>query len=234
MAKAIKTDVPSPFAKALPQSLRVGRDRLLLRLNFYGECIVMETFAAGGGAYKLVSPHDVAHALAEELSFGTGLLPENTLWWSNTKHGVVTAIFVEEGKRRLAIQESIDKPPKRYDIPLPGLVFLCRPSCAPNVYAVTHRPEGPKDRVYKAPFPNVYDSGASCGGSNRYPAQAGEIPDSFLRSFFSEAGLSQWGGRSKKHKSVMALWKALNGKDKYPLDDLVYHGTIADLMGMRV
>jgi hypothetical protein len=33
---------------------------------------------------------------------------------------------------------------------------------------------------------------------------------------------------------VTLLWKELDGKDVYPLSDLVYHGTVKDLMEMRI
>jgi hypothetical protein len=51
-------------------------------------------------------------------------------------------------------------------------------------------------------------------------------------SFFSAtADLSH---RSQKYpKNVLQLWKYLDGKKKFPLDDLVEHGTISDLMTME-
>lgn len=235
----IGAGLPSPFQTVLPKGLGIGRDKLLLRLDFYGEAIVMQDIQRKGGAFRLISALDLAKALAGELSFASGLLPgdpdtSNTLWWSNTRSGAVTAIWLPPGVRRLALQVAINQPPERYDVPLPGLIFLCRPSRQPWVYAATRRPGGPKDRVYKAPLANVYSSGDTCSGSNRYPADVGSIPESFLCSFFSEAADVR--GRSKKdpESSVIKMWKALDKKDKYPIDDLVYHGTVADLMVMRI
>lgn len=228
-----KNDLPSPFKTALPKGLGVGKDKLLLRLDFYGEAIVMQDMAKKGGAFRMVSAHDVAHALARELSFASGLLPENTLWWSNTRSGPVVAIWTEPGVRRLALQTDATRPPVRYDVPLPGLIFLCRPGQPPNVYAASKRPTAPKDRIYKAPLANVYDDGRSCPGSHHYPADIAAIPDSFFRSFFTRG--ANLNNRSRQcPDDVTRLWKTLDKKERFPLDDLIYHGTVADLMVMRI
>lgn len=231
-SKATAT-LPSPFKKALPESLKVGRDRLLLRLDFYSEAIVMQSMGKKGGSFRMVSAHDVSHALASELSFASGLLPENTLWWANTRSGPVIAIWIEPGIHRLALQVEALQPPERYDVPLPGLIFLCRAGQPPHIYAASHRPAGPRDRVYKAPLANIYDDGRSCPGSHKYPADAGSIPDSFLRSFFTPG--ANLGGRSKKHPhDITRLWQELDKQEKYPLNDLVYHGTVKDIMEMTI
>jgi hypothetical protein len=134
--KAIKTPVrktrgmdnlPSPFKRVLPESLKVGKDKIMLRLDFYSEAIVMQGFEKKGGNFRIVSAHDVANALAGELSFGSGLLPENALWWTNDKSGPMVALWLPPGIRRVALQTEAMGPPERYDVPLPGLIFLCRP-----------------------------------------------------------------------------------------------------------
>lgn len=229
-----KNEIPSPFKSVLPASVKVGKDALKLRLDFYSEAIVMQTFEKKEGGFRMVSALDLAHALADEIPFSSGILPENTLWWSNDKSGPVVAIWVAPGVCRLALQTDITKPAERYDVPLPGLIFLCRPGRPPYVYAATRRPVGPKDRVYKAPLANVYSNGGTCPGNHQYPDDVGEIPDNFFQSFFSEG--ADLRGRSKKYPlNIIGMWKELD-KDKkteYPLLDLVYHGTVADLMGQR-
>lgn len=230
-----ESTLPSPFKRVLPQGLRVGKDKLLLRLDFYSEAIVMQDVDKKGGAFRMVSAHDLSHTLASELSFSSGLLPENALWWSNTRSGPVVAVWVEPGVRRLALQVDYDKPPVRYDVPLPGLVFICRPANPPHVFAASRRPQGPKDRVYKAPLANVYNDGRSCPGSHKYSSDVGAIQDGFFRSFFTRA--ADLGNRSKKYPDdITKLWKALDKEKKkeFPLSDLVYHGTVKDLMEMRI
>lgn len=56
-----------------------------------------------------------------------------------------------------------------------------------------------------------------------------QIPLSFFTSFFTPT--ADYGNRSKKHPdSLMALWRELNGKKRYPLSDLVLLGKIKDIM----
>jgi len=98
---------------------------------------------------KQVDAMDVAHALASDLSFGSGLLPPDTLWWQNTRSGPVFALYAEPKVWKLALQEDIKKTPQRYTIPLPGLIFLCTPGQAPWVYAVKRRPIKETDIVYR-------------------------------------------------------------------------------------
>jgi hypothetical protein len=177
----------------------------------------------------MISPHDLVKTLAQELPFSSGLLPENVLWWTHGKEGAVTAIWVEPGIRRLALRLDFKNPPKKYDVPLPGLIFLCRPARPPSVYAAFSRPKGLKDKVYKAPLANVYNNGTSCPGTTVYPQNVGGIPDSFFKSFFTRA--ADLDNRSKKYPDdITQIWKDLDGKKQYPLTDLIYHGTIGDLM----
>jgi len=228
-----KPDVPSPFQRVLPKGIRTGKDHLILRMDFYTESVVMQDFTKNGGTFKMVDVRDIAHALTQELSFSSGILPANTLWWSNDANGAVVALWIEPGIRRVALQVEVMKPPERYNVPLPGLIFLCRPGRPPSVFAAAHRPTGPKDKIFKAPLANVFDNGSTCPGNNKYPADVSEIPDSFFRSFFTRgANIS---GRSKRHdKDITKLWKDLDGDKKYPLSDLIYHGIVNDLMQMKV
>lgn len=231
MSASTSKPMASPFESVLPKALKVGKDKIMLRLDFYSEAIVMQDMEKDGGDFRMVSARDVTQALASQLSFSSGLLPENCLWWSSGNKEAVVAIWTPPQVRRLALQREATGRPERYDVPLPGLIFLCRPGMAPSVFACNERPTGPKDKVYKAPLANVYDNGTTCGGNNRFPANVAEIPDSFFRSFFTPH--ADIAGRSKLcPNDVTKLWKKLDGKKDFPLSDLVYHGTVADLMGM--
>jgi hypothetical protein len=227
-----KNLLPSPFQKVLP-GLGIKKDRLLSRLDFYEECIVMETFDKNESGFRLVDPGDITRAFEKDYSFSSGFLSANTLWTSFSKKFQTTAIYFEPGRRRLAVRVK-ENQVDRYYIPLPNLLFILRPGQPPWVYAVPERPSGPRSRVYSAPFPNVYANGHTCGGNNRYPAEITEIPENFLRSFFTLEGLH---GHSKKHEdNILKLWKELDkAKAKeYPLYDLSAHGTVNDLMKMGV
>lgn len=232
----IKPEVlPAPFERVLPAGLGVGKDELKLRLDFYEESIVMQTFEAkrAQGSFKMVSAKDISSAMSRHISFTSGLLPESALWWSNTGAGEPeVAIWVPPGIRRLALMRG-GKAAIRYNVPLPGLIFLCKSGKPPKVYAALKRPTSLKDRVFKAPLSNVYDDGRTCPGSHQYPADVADIPNDFFTSFFTAA--ADIGGRSKKYpKDVTQLWRELNDKQEFPASDLVVHGIVEDLVGTGV
>ena len=178
---------------------------------------------------RIVSAMDVSHALASELSFGSGLLPPQTLWWENTRNGPVFAIYAEPKVRKLALLESATSSPRRFTIPLPGLIFLCSPGKPPWVFAVKKKPTKETDIVYKAPLCNLYADGRSCPGNHRYPIRVADIVESFFISFFSaEADLRN---RSVRFPSnIVHLWEYLDKKKRFPKEDLVKHGKVRDLM----
>ena len=217
------------FKWAIPEALEVGTDPLRLRLDFHDQAVVMHVLEKMATTVKIVSAMDVAHALAQQLSFSSGILPKETLWWTNTSGGPVVAIWQEPKIHRLALQEQALGEPLRFKLPMPGLIFLCRPGQAPWVYAAKRRPTKPKDLVYRAPLCNVFEDGRVCPGSHKFPLDVGQIPDSFFRSFFSAT--ADLRNRSQQFPdTVVKLWKFLDGKTTYNMKDLVKHGTVQDLM----
>ncbi len=228
----LPTSQPPPaFSWAVPEELGIPPDQLRLRLDFFHQAVEMTFFQDETVTSKVVSAMDVAHALASELSFGSGLLPPNTLWWRSTRSGTVVALYEAPRIRILALQTNIKKPPKRYSIPLPGLIFLCQPGTPPWVYAVTRKPTKESDIVYKAPMANIFANGRSCLGSHKYPNRVADMAESFLTSFFSAT--ADLHNRSVKFpQNVIHLWEFLDKKKTFPMTDLVKLGTISDLMNM--
>ena len=227
-----KTEEPA-FKWAVPDELGIPPDPIRLRLDFFHQATIMTVFQDGGAAAKQVDAMDVAHALASDLTFGTGLLPPGTIWWQNTRGGPVFAIYVEPKIWPLALQVSTKKAPRRFIIPLPGLIFLCSPGKAPWVYAVKKKPTKETDIVYRAPLANIFSDGRSCPGSHEFPTRVADIVKSFFISFFSST--ADLHNRSQRFpKNVISLWEFLDRKKKFPLEDLEKHGTIADLMNTAV
>lgn len=218
---------------AVPEQLKIPPDPLRARIDFHNQACTLTLFEGDLCYTKIVSASDVAHTLAQGLSMSTGLLPENVLWWRNTAAGPVTAIYQPPKIWRLALLEKAMTAPRRFYIPMPGFIFLCMPASAPWVYAVRSRPRKQSERVYRAPLFNVYDNGKSCAGNHKYPANVNMIIDSFFRSFFNLDRLNN--NCSKKFpSSILKLWESLEGKRKYPLDDLIEHGTVKDLIEMEM
>lgn len=216
---------------AIPEELGIPPDPLRLRLDFHHQAVVMTSFETETVTSKVVSAMDIAHSLAGELSFSSGLLPDKTLWWQNTRGGPVIAIYVEPQVRQLALQLDIKKPAKRFKAPMPGLIFLCRPATPPWVFAVKKKPTKETDIVFKAPLANLFNNGRSCPGTHTYPVRVGDIVHSFFVSFFTAT--ADLRNRSKMFpENVVHLWEFLDGKKKYPKDDLIRQCTIRDLMNM--
>ena len=218
-----------PFEWVIPSELGVPADPLRCRLDFHNQAVVMTLFEPETAGTRIVSAMDVAHALASELSFGSGLLPPNTLWWQNTKEGPIFALYIEPKVRKVALQESAKDPPRRFTIPLPGLIFLCSPGKPPWVFAVKKRPTKETDIVYRAPLCNIYSNGRSCPGSHKYPTRVADIAESFFISFFSATADLQ--NRSQTFpRNIILLWEHLDKKKTFPKEDLVKHALVKDLM----
>lgn len=227
-----KRSSPPEIALAVPEELGIPPDQLWARIDFYHQVTNLTFYEEGKVTTRIVDAMDIAHALAAELTYGTGLLPENTLWWNNGKHGPVYGLYEPPAMRILSLEYDIGKEPRRFNIPLPGLIFICQPGQAPYVYAVKSRPTKATGMVYRAPLCNMFHDGRSCGGSNLYPERVTEIPRQFLASFFTAT--AELSGRSKKHpKNIITLWKEIEGKTEYPLDDLVEHGRLEKLLDIR-
>jgi PRTRC genetic system protein B len=221
----------SPYRSALPPDLDVEEDPLRLRLDFHDESVILHDFAEKVTRTRLVSTLDVAHALARELDLDTGLLPPETLWWAKTAIGVRVAVWREPKVWTIRLRERYDAQPRRLRLPMPGLAFVCLPGRQPPyVFAAKTRPTATTDVLYRCPTYNVFDTGRVCTGSHDFPADAAKVPEAFFESYFS-AVESTGRSRSRQHPDdIGALWTELRGHRSYPLEDLVPHGTVADVM----
>src|SRR4051794_10665733 len=225
------TPTPSPYRSVLPSDLELEEDPLRLRLDFHDESVIMHDLAESVTRTRLVSALEVAHALARELDLDTGLLPREALWWAKTATGVRVAVWREPKVWTVRLRERYDARPRRLRLPMPGLVFVCLPGRQPPyVFAAKVRPSAMTDVLYRCPTYNVFDTGRVCTGSHEFPSNASKVPEAFFESYFS-AVESTGRGRSRRHpEDVGQLWGDVRGKPSFPLDDLVPHGTVADVM----
>jgi PRTRC genetic system protein B len=214
---------------ALPESLDVPPDELQLRLDFYGESIVLYSLDKGIIRTKLVSARDVAIALLSEVPLSSGLLPRNALWWKQGKEGAEVALWRSARVWPVTLQLEPFKPPRRFKLPMPGLIFICSPGRPPRIFAARKRPSSTHQLIYHAPLFNVFADGRTCAGTHKFPPNIDEIPESFFTSFFTRE--ASYGGRSKKYpKDLLQFWEELDGKTRYPLDDLVPFGKVSDIL----
>lgn len=201
-------------------------DHLQAVLEFYEENLVLRTFQDGTTTVKHLSPQQVAQALSGEVSLSTGLLTPDVLWWRHDPNGATTAVWREPQVWPTALQVDPFQPTRRFNLPMPGLVFVTAPGTTPSVFAAKKRPTDPSESLYNMPAFNVFANGRVCPGNHHFPQEPQKIPESFFQSFFTVTGDPQ--NRSKKHGSdILSLWEQINGKAKYPLKDLVEHSTVA-------
>ena len=220
----------SPYHRALPPELDVAEDPLELRLDFHRECVVLHDYADGVVRTRLVSAMAVAHALARELEVDTGLLPPGALWWANTAHGPRLAIWREPRVWTVRLREEYGAEPRRFRLPMPGLVFVCLPARQPPyVFAAAERPRKLTDTLYHCPAYNVFASGRVCPGTHTFPADPARVPEEFFASFFSRAGNAD--GRSRRcPDDIGRLWVELDGQATYPIDDLMPALRVSDAL----
>ena len=207
----------------------VERDKLRMRLDIYEESLILKCYELDATWTRLVDADRIAAAFTLYMGTSTGLLPPSTLWWKQSREGVITALWREPQVWNAALQVKAFEPPERFRLPMPGLLFIAAPGRAPWAFAARKRPEKAAETLFNIPTFNVFRNGRVCPGNHRFPAQADETPESFFQSHFSMTGDTR--GRSKRHPNKLyQLWKELDGKEEYPLEDLVEHCTVADAM----
>lgn len=217
---------------ALPEGLELPPDELRVRVDIYDETIMLHQFGQNGNQARVVSALDIARAFAQELRLSSGLLPQGALWWGSGPEGPEVAMWRPPQVWKVALVVEAFQPPRRFILPMPGLVFVCSSGRQPKVYAAKRRPASPGYLLYHAPLFNLFSDGSTCAGTHRYPGKVEEIPESFFLSFFTREGHSQ--GRSKKHPhDLLRLWEELDGKGRYPLRDMVPLGTVEQVMGAK-
>ncbi len=214
---------------SLPGATEAPRDDLRVQVEVYDETILLRGFENDSAWVRTVSADGIASVLTQHLGFSSGLLPEDALWWNQGETGQVVGLWRPPQVWSVALQREAFKPPARLRLPMPGLVFVCSPGRAPWVYAAMSRPADAEQQLFRAPAFNVFHDGRVCPGSHRFPEEVGLIPESFFQSYFSLTGDSR--NRSQKHPDdLQSLWEELDGKDEYPVEDLVPQYTVAHAM----
>ena len=228
-----KTRDSSIFRWALPEKLDIPPDELRYRVDIYGESILLHRFGDNGDTTpRPVSAQDIARAFAREMRFSSGVLPEGALWWSMGPEGNEIALWRPPRVWRVALVVEAFKPPRRFSLPLPGLVFICSQGRPPRVYAAKRRPASPGSPLCKAPLFNLLGGERACSGTHRWPERVGETPESFFLAYFTREGEHR--GRSRKHpEDLLALWNELDGRKRFPVKDLMPCCTVEEVMGKK-
>jgi PRTRC genetic system protein B len=228
MEQALKQEF-NGYQWALPESLELPPDELRARLDFYTDNTVLYLLDKGVITTRQVSAGDIALAVLSRITLNSGLLPREALWWKQDRVSAQFALWRPPKIWQVALQEEPFQPARRFRLPMPGLIFICSPGRAPAVYAAKKRPRSQGEYIYHAPLFNVYQNGTTCAGTARYPQELEKIPEAFFASFFTKEAFSR--GRSQKYPDdLIRLWEEIDGKPRFPLEDLVKMGTVGDLL----
>jgi len=144
------TREPNAYQWALPDVLEVPPDELKCRLDFYQDTVILYLVDKGVITTRMVSARDVALALLREVPLRSEVLPAGTLWWGQGKEGVEVALWRPPKVWPVALMTEPFKPPKRFRLPMPGLIFVCSLGRPPKVYAAKKRPTHDRDGIYHA------------------------------------------------------------------------------------
>ena len=147
---------------SLPGQMDVPRDELKVQMEVYDETILLRGFEDGANWVRTVSADAIASAFTQRLGCSSGLLPKETLWWSQGETGQAVALWRPPKVWPVALQREAFKPPARLRVPMPGLVFVCSPGRALWVYAAKSRPAGAEQPLYRAPAFNIFADGRVC------------------------------------------------------------------------
>ena len=173
---------------AAPGPMQTPRDELKFQINFYEESIYLKSYQDDKIFLRLISPEDLQKMLTEPAPTCTGLLPPNTLWWRQTIFGQEIALWSPPQVYTALLNTNPMEYPTKFELPMPGLIFVCSPKKAPYVFAAKAKPTKDDDQLYKTPTFNVFSNGRTCPGTHHYPEDVAQIPDSFWNSFFSQTG----------------------------------------------
>ncbi|MEO1666746.1 MAG: hypothetical protein AAFU54_19060 [Chloroflexota bacterium] len=174
-----------------------------------------------------VDPQEIATALAAEMEFTTGFIPDDILYHKQvgTKQTVVG--YRKQQKTGLWLDGREDA----IRVPLPHMVMIRTTTGGSNpdyeVYACHKRPETLTDDLYYAPLPNVFNHGGICWGtvSRGTTFKGMSLAEDWKNLLGSRFGNHAVGGKSKKHRSDirdMLLELDKNQRRRvYPRSDLI-------------
>ncbi|GAJ01873.1 unnamed protein product, partial [marine sediment metagenome] len=72
---------------------------------------------------QMVSARDIVLALLSEVPLSSGILPRDALWWKQGKEGPEVALWRSPRVWAAALQLEAFKPPQRFKLPMPVLIF---------------------------------------------------------------------------------------------------------------
>lgn len=198
----------------LAENQGADKNRPVCRLDFYSWDVILTKWEGGMETSQPISMEDLA-AVFSGLTAYSGTLPRNTVFWRQVGSVIQIGIYIPPAKYNLSWDG------ERYNLPMPGF-FLIGADKEYHLYAVKEYPTE-ETPLYYPPTPNIYPNSSICQGNVAFPACSAATIEAawqlFIKSDFSPHLAN---GRCESYpESVGELWLALDGKDDFPLDELV-------------
>jgi len=224
------------------------RQLLKARIDLFEESIFLTEYnrtsrgsapSSNPSACREISPLDLTAALSG-VEYKSPLLPEGCVSWSRVDGKDQFVIYIYPHRWKVRLVQMIDHVGEMVlTLPFPPLVWVgCGLSY--RLWAVERRPEKRSDRLFIAPFPNVYGrDGAVCWGDIDPPEAKSETVLVAYRAFIeSNFNGHLANGCSRKHaQDVRLMWQDLAAPGPkgppaaYPLDDLLKtHHTLGEIL----
>lgn len=181
----------------------------------------------GGVKEHPVDPQQIAIALASEMEFTTGFIPDDILYHKQvgTKQTVVG--YRRQQKTGLWFDGREDA----IRVPLPHMIMVRTTTGESNpdykVYACLKRPESLTDELYHAPLPNIFSSGGICWGTvSRGTSFKGiSLANDWANLISSRFGGHAVSGKSKQYRTdIRDMLFELDKNQRrrvYPRKDLI-------------
>jgi hypothetical protein len=214
----------------------MGKSDLIIRIpSGSSEAHVTLTNERGIASHKTVVMDNLISTLTSSFRFSTGLLPNNTRFFSGTTTDYVIGIESPPRVRRFlqASYSTRGKLPKELKIPFPTCLFVFRVNGQKvrdsRAYSLRGSASREIDTVCRFPFGNTYNDGRICWGGNKLPAINNPVALVSVVATFYDAPFngdlydSQTIRRPLDDDKVNDFWSMLvylNGKEIFPQEML--------------
>lgn len=199
-----------------------------LVLTFYDIGIILQRQDPDTGIFHeyAVNPEQLAATIGNNLTLTTGILDDDIILMNRSKTTTTLVSYRSPRKTGIYLENVTD--PLR--VPLPGLIMIriTKTGNPPihHVFAVKERPTNFNVKLFRAPLPNIYDSGKICWGniSTKPLNDQTSLKPDWQELFATQFGNHMVNGSSKRYPyDIRKLLIELNDRKKhhFPTSDLI-------------
>lgn len=151
-----------------------------------------------------------------------GIIPKNIITVRNSPGHTLVAWTTKPQIMRMYFTKSVEL--KDIIAPVPRLLWVAENNKL-SIYAMKSNTLNSKTKLFMAPFSNVSDNGSVCWGTGKWPNDA-----KYYEDYIKGIELGFWESKfshnmknvlSKSKTDLHQLWESLDGKNKFPTDELL-------------